>query len=1533
MNKHVSPTTNKMSSELFGGATSSVAEVGKQLAEMAKLLGNLTEEVRAKRNPNLMADAVVMPGECPSGLIGCNANELYNKTGGELTCPPLEQAPDPLIVDYKGRVCYAPPTLEEQWRGKNLNIHDLMEKYSLKLVKMLEQGNNLQIAVEQARNGPKGSPIILNYYASNPFVRAAAAGASMFTGTTARADPARAADPAFDISYRDAGELAAALTKFSNMLDVNSGAEFFNTILRSTDQASLQGIFDVVSDDFAAAPVASPAPPGGGLAAARRAFSSPGASAAVAAARASAASAAAPVVSSSAGFALGAPTFTGSSLAAPAFGASLAAPAFGASLAAPPPAPAGFTGAAALPSAGRSAAAALLREGEENYDETEVAGIRAYYPPKSTVSVADPSGRLDIDSLISGTTLTSQGAALIAAAKAAVQTEFGRIDADTSVADKDAAKRSSIVAKVDELLETTTSEDGTVEETERRLNFAEKLLQEFDSGALVNGSAAFKREAAAISAASISGSAAGLAPSPATAAGSVAAALDAATGGGAASAPTGGYVYEQWLAGGADGINERFTATTTVFPTHALISNLLFQIVVMTSKDSVRRAKFVTLINSLAQVLRFGDLGNANTTGSKPLHQQAVVSAAAAIDFLPKGLRDWLGTSGSSVARAAGGYLYNDPRIIMTMFIRLSAYCTAVEAYSSGMTSGKYMTAVKGLREAYDKMRSSEEYVTQLLKKKADGESVFQTEVDEAMRNKVGAAQGYVTANVTFGKLLAKYLDYDFASGNFSVTPSAYDAAATSLSAYSNSASDDDVKRATENFVYKGLSIGPQLRGRARPARGRAGAGIGIFRTDLAKEYFTKVENASKLSASRTSVSEDEIFMSKAMFKGNAATAQRNVDNAEQRRRELFSQTLGDTRYKSFCKVELNGKPAFLSLMTQPTGAADNIRTAIQEASDALKNANYTDLATALGTLIGLGTAPQIVAAIAQTSCKPLESESDFASVRLRHVLSNAAPDRLFASAQNLADVKTMQDELQGMNLNQRDRFSQMLIILHAISGDLKSADIAAHTILTAPELATVLPNFAGKFSPASLPPSANGSSRGFAVLGALKGGDVDIEGGEDWEGFAESFLSGGAVPAHSMPDAVHKYVSGHASAYEKSKEIKELDKKLASQGYKVTSFYSEQCPSYLKDTNNTFGAPNEKRWVETKHAWAKCQEQMGFQFVSKNGFCYPYGMTCYPEDDLISTTHKTAETMDNWIQLAKVYNNVQQKKYVEWLQGEKARIRAEPQNEGLTDKEVEDLAKQHIPKDLQGIPEFGAVQTLVTLGAQLEDAVSEITSSSDIAQREAIKRILRDTRVLEEEWVDSNAQVQNAQMDAVARGLIDSSKDCTTASLAITNKLSEIDRRYAMNSAAARGATGFASDGSPVMSYLLSPTEQAAVAKATECATLPTGPKDSDVVLIPKKIESRIDREALARGEPTDPIVDWWRKYYQQRVKEDSKKTISIASKVSPFEVSEHRKEFAEIPRYANQQSAETVLEASLKRAVGKRGVNLLEEVGGVRR
>jgi hypothetical protein len=823
-------------------------------------------------------------------------------------------------------------------------------------------------------------------------------------------------------------------------------------------------------------------------------------------------------------------------------------------------------------------------------------------------------------------------------------------------------------------------------------------------------------------------------------------------------------------------------------------------------------------------------------------------------------------------------------------------------------------------------MRNTEAVVQELLKKKGTGAPVFEEEIQQALRNKRGASQGYVVQTVKLGKVLAELLTIDMKTTppTLAGTATHIREARTILSNTAAGITTQDpmladalvkLRGSTERGILTGLNVLVDFRG-AGPT----------FSGNAARNFFTKIQNYSKLSASQV-MPEEEVFVNKEMFSNNANAAQ-FAENVKEQSKNKFKNTLPG-KANNFCRVKTSGGYVYLYARPLPTGAA--LAAAVQRsealktnAAAALVNGDKAAFQAAIGTFAGFdgGDGVNNVAYIVSQSCEPLESGED-ALARKSHILGSGPIDQLMVASFNAADIARMQS--QGLNKNERDMYTTLQIILHWASGSLNSANLAA-TMLLGSQAGIGLATLAYDVSNVDPAQQAQSATTTFATHGPLKGGEdieggegEDIEGGDDWESFADRLLNGGATlrggakgPAHSNPEVIVDAMarsSGPKFGSKDKEAIQKLHKKLYDQyGQEVVYFYDDKCPSYLHSHNNTFGAPGEKRWVETKNPWAKCQEQMGFQFVSKNGFCYPYGMTCFPEDDLVSTTIKTVDTMDNWIQLTKIYNSVQQKKYNDFLEAEKARIRTEPQNADLTDAEVEELAKRHVPPELEGVPEFGAVQTLVTLSTQLEDAVSEITTTSDANQREEIKRILRATGSMRDDWADEDKIMEAANLQRIASSLLDDAKKCTDASVAISNNVAADQVTLKLGQVAAPGQAN-------ALTNLPSTVKPAVITDAAnKCDVLKTGDGPADAVLIPKTINQRIDMEKLAKGEPVDPIVNWWRTYYGAKAHEEAKKIAKIASKVSPFEGS--------IPKAtANNKSAEDVLEESLRAALGKRG------------
>jgi len=217
-------------------------------------------------------------------LMGCNNAELMEASAGTLSCPPLEKATDPLIVDQAGRICYARKDLLEAWkeadvdkdgnvlydmkevkgrmvrvprmRNKTLNIDDLTDQYANQLLKWLANNKNLQIALATSLDSSNTMPpIILNYYRSNPYIVGFCENLSKkeYRFNTSSATPKRfrglkqfGIDNSFN-AFKTRNEFATLVTSFTSALDSDSGAKFMSVFINplAPGQNELRGMFDI----------------------------------------------------------------------------------------------------------------------------------------------------------------------------------------------------------------------------------------------------------------------------------------------------------------------------------------------------------------------------------------------------------------------------------------------------------------------------------------------------------------------------------------------------------------------------------------------------------------------------------------------------------------------------------------------------------------------------------------------------------------------------------------------------------------------------------------------------------------------------------------------------------------------------------------------------------------------------------------------------------------------------------------------------------------------------------------------------------------------------------------------------------------------------------------------------------------------------------------------------------------------------------------------------------------------------------------
>jgi hypothetical protein len=341
---------------------------------------------------------------------------------------------------------------------------------------------------------------------------------------------------------------------------------------------------------------------------------------------------------------------------------------------------------------------------------------------------------------------------------------------------------------------------------------------------------------------------------------------------------------------------------------------------------------------------------------------------------------------------------------------------------------------------------------------------------------------------------------------------------------------------------------------------------------------------------------------------------------------------------------------------------------------------------------------------------------------------------------------------------------------------------------------------------------------------------------------------------------------------------------------------------------NNTLGGKN-RTWIATKHPWTKCQELLGYQMVSEEGYCYPQGAYCYPEDDIVTVTKKTVQAVDSWLATAKLYNSIMKKKYDSFLAAEIARIGESEFGKSMTAKEIEELALSHMPSDLQPLSEYAATSSLVLTSNAFNDAVSQITSSSDTKQREEIRRILFESLAMSEEWMSDDIAQQNQELDKTSERLVNKAKVCTDASLVATAKVNKTALPKLMNNL---------DNDTEATNAGLTDLDKATwlKAKTADCEAVKIGDKSHDLVLIPKEINARFDPKKAEKGEANDPVVAWWRMYYGAKAEEQAKKLRNVSKNISPFESDTHKVELADV-KVMRPKSAQEYFDKQLDAAL----------------
>lgn len=1052
--------------KLFGGALQGGRVPDRaSLQKLADDLLSFAQIEKADRNQNPLQDAVVVEKDCPAGLIGCDAAELSKKTGGLLSCPPLSVAPDPLIVDYKGRLCYAPEDIRREFEGKELNVDALIDKYSRKLLKYLESGSNLRVAVDVAQRGPKGNPLVLNAYRNS---------ANLVSALTQLFGAAP--------SDTQLAEVAALLSKFTDKLVPSSGAELVNYIMNAPNNP-----------------------------------------------------------------------------------------------------------------------------------------------------------------------LNSAG--------------FGGVGANA-------------------------------------------------------------------------------------------------------------------------GIHQRLTFIIVVG-------------VIATSNDNGKSSRLAKLLNTLGEVLVFGEAGFVGGN-------DAATAALNAVSFLPLSFRQGLGINGAAVASTSGA-------VLLYRFVVFSLVVSIGEILDSAIPE-LYCSSITGLRIAFNEMRVKRDAVEQYMKRKVDGATGSTVEEMKLLEAKKGGDRLYVARIVFFAKVCLARLGYKFTDGFPALLASDpqnyYEQAIVALSKPLPVAGTARIgAQALVTFSFSVLQA--------------AGFNLISLPGDY-KTFFTQAFSYSKSTA--FSIPEDpEIFPQQVASSSPTDKAGLNAALAAD------SGVLGPGAVGPVCKSYVDGVPVFLGSSISAAGAASAADVAAKQtlAKISYNNGSAPDVASIINQLT-----VQEIRGILVRNCFPITEPSE-ANARLHYTLFRGKPtDDVFAKAFGVdADPEVF--KARGLFAADRDLYVKFLIVMAWVG----NAQVTAQ-FLYGQNLATFVGNLRSFAGEKKVP------------TGTRLGGGDEIDGGEiDIDSAADFFLSGGSsviVPAHQMPDGLAKYLDKYDVDRREGKEIRELQEKLEKRGFGISFIPTgSKCPSYARDSGNTFGAPGHKNWVETKSAWPKCMELMGVQFVTDKGYCYPYGMSCYKEDDVYTTSEKTEGKVANWNVLAEIVQEVQQKRYQEWLQGELDRINKDAINSGMSEEQKKELALSFMPAEFKDMPDKASMLSLSVISSELSASVNEFTTSNDPAQLARLREILRNG-YLQDEWYDSNVSVRNQAIDDKAKELLDQVKVCTDAA------------------------------------------EKPGAAVPADCDERkfpdPHDPSKEIRVFIPKQINKEINEESIKRGEDPANIVKWWQEYYANRVVEKQKKQMELAEKISPF-------------------------------------------------
>ena len=460
-----------------------------------------------------------------------------------------------------------------------------------------------------------------------------------------------------------------------------------------------------------------------------------------------------------------------------------------------------------------------------------------------------------------------------------------------------------------------------------------------------------------------------------------------------------------------------------------------------------------------------------------------------------------------------------------------------------------------------------------------------------------------------------------------------------------------------------------------------------------------------------------------------------------------------------------------------------------------------------------------------------------------------------------------------------------------------------------------------------------------FASLGNLQGGDETLQGGEVQaemqvepvdavEANVDYLLTGGlgqkrsVHPQFDPPRHIREALVVSRNSLLEEERL--LDMKLQKQGRKPVVRYEvgEKCPTSLSKYNNLFGKPGGTEWVETQHPWVQCQEKMGFQFkTSKGGYCYPMDDKCYPSTDIKYRSETTLDKLQNFQAIANLKNSLDRDERLSALQRNRVAILADPKNENISHAELEEEAHRRLPARLRMIPDKVALQSMIAISEDVESQINEVSDSSDAEQRERLKRILTEHKLLQEQWSDPDPVIELKYLEDVVKDLVENAKLCASVSIAIKNQSSTADLKQNM-----RGALDYANNQAalnPQFFGSLPEDVQVSLSSqqlAQKCDVEPL--YERDAVILPVGIKTRLpsdttesrDIESTVRS---DGLIGWWQKYHASTVERKSRQNQRLSKIIDPEKASGE----------TTAHNREETLQRQLETALDKEGLGLLQK------